>query len=77
MLTLDKNSKEEDYGLVYSQLPGYVFKYSDNYETVVLNLQKFKPNGGVIEIQPIMPGTDLYTDYGTNHIVVTKNTLNI
>lgn len=74
MITLDINSVANDYAELYEQPVGTVIKVDyDNYETVMERILENTPAGKSFEVYPINPGTDLYTMYGPNHCIVTKN----
>lgn len=74
MITLDINSVANDYAELYEQPVGTVIKVDyDNYETVMERISENTPAGKSFEVYPINPGTDLYTMYGPNHCIITKN----
>ena len=74
MITLGINSVANDYAELYEQPVGTVIKVDyDNYETVMERISENTPAGQSFEVYPINPGTDLYTMYGPNHCIVTKN----
>lgn len=74
MITLDANSVANDYSALYDQPVGTVIRVDyDNYETVMERIAENTPFGKSFEVYPINPGTDLYTMYGPNHCIVTKN----
>ena len=74
MITLDANSVANDYSALYDQPVGTVIRVDyDNYETVMERIAENVPSGKSFEVYPINPGTDLYTMYGPNHCIVTKN----
>lgn len=74
MITLDANSVANDYSALYDQPVGTVIRVDyDNYETVMERITENTPSGKSFEVYPVTPGTDLYTMYGPNHCIVTKN----
>lgn len=73
-LILNENSPKEKYEELFKLSKGEVFKVTD-YETVMLRIEDYKPTNGTFEVFPISPGTDLYTIYGCDHVVVVENTI--
>ena len=72
-LILDENSTKESYEELFKLPKGDVVKVTD-YETVMQRIEDYKPTGGAFEVFPINPGTQLYTLYGCDHVVITENT---
>ena len=70
-MTLDRNSKAEDYTALFALKVGDVVKVLD-YETVMERIKEFKPEGLVFELTPITPGTKLFVTYGCDHCIVTE-----
>lgn len=70
MLLLAKDSPEEMFAPIYSAEIGYVFKYVDNYETIIGLVQKYTPPGQEVTTHPVVPGTELYENYGSNSVVL-------
>lgn len=59
---------------IYSLPVGSVIKIEGNlYETVLIRIINRTPVGKQYEVTSITPGTDLFTLYGSNHLLVTKN----
>lgn len=73
MITLNGNSPAEAYTPLYALVPGTVFKVESDYETVMERITEYAPKNKSFEVFPITPGTSLFTTYGPNHCVVTKN----
>ena len=72
-ITISDNSTKDSYLQLYELPVGTVFKITGNYETVMRRIEEFTPDGILFEVFPITPGTDLYTIYGCDHLVVTEN----
>lgn len=73
-LTFDKNTPRSAYEELYEREVGDVFKVTESdYETVMNRIEQYAPNNKSFEVFPITPGTSLYTTYGAEHCVVTKN----
>lgn len=73
-LILNENSPKEKYEELFKLPKGEVVKVTD-YETVMQRIEDYKPTNVNFEVFPITPGTDLYTMYGCDHVVVTENTI--
>lgn len=72
-LIFTENSPREQYEELYKLDMGSVFEIRSDYETVVRRIKEYKPQDLLFDVFPINPGTDLYTVYGPNHLVVTDN----
>ena len=73
-LTLDENSPRETYEELFKLPAGSIFKVND-YETVMMRIEEYKPEGHTFEVFPINPGTDQYTLVGPDHCMIVENTL--
>ena len=73
MIILNGKSPEEAYFSLYPLSEGTVFKIESDYETVMERIIEYTPSGRTFEVFPITPGTLLFTTYGPNHCVVTRN----
>lgn len=70
----DKNTERSKYEELYNKSAGSVFSVApDDYETVMVRMQEYKPAGKLFMVMPVMPGTSLFTVYGCDHCVVTLN----
>ena len=70
----DKNTGRQEYEKLYDKSVGTVFSVApDDYETVMVRIQEYKPTGKIFMVMPVMPGTTLFTTYGCDHCVVTIN----
>ena len=75
-LTFNQNTPKEQYEELFKLNEGDVFEVSSEYETVLRRItEDYAPTDREFEVFPINPGTDLYTMYGPNHLVVTRNRL--
>ena len=73
-LVFTEDSPQSQYEELFKLKVGDVFKVSSDYETVMRRIEEFTPKGVTFEVFPINPGTDLYTMYGSDHLVVVENT---
>lgn len=72
-IILTPESTEEEYIELYLEKVGTIFKIEGDYETVIRRIQDYKPEPiTFFEVTPVNPGTNLYTMYGANHLVVTE-----
>ena len=74
-LVFNENTPKEQYDELYKLPEGSIFKVEADYETVMMRIEEYKPEGHTFEVFPINPGTDQYTLVGPNHCMVTVNTL--
>ena len=74
-LVFNENTGKEQYEELYKLPAGRIFKVEADYETVMMRIEEYKPEGHTFEAFPINPGTDQYTLVGPNHCMVTVNTL--
>ena len=74
-LVFNENTSREQYEELYKLPAGSIFKVEADYETVMMRIEEYKPEGYTFETFPINPGTDQYTLVGPNHCMVTVNTL--
>lgn len=73
-LVFDKTTPRDRYERLFTLSVGEVIKVLEgDYETFMERVQEYLPDSIEFEVFPITPGTDLYTMYGPNHCVVTKN----
>lgn len=73
-LVFTEDSPKELYDALFELGVGDVFKIADGYETVMMRIEEYTPNGVRFRVFPINPGTSLYTLYGPDHCVVVENT---
>ena len=74
-LIFNENTPEETYKELFKQKEGTIFKVESDYETVMRRIEEYKPAEGEFETFPVNPGTNLYTNLGPDHCVITKNTI--
>lgn len=72
-ITLTGDSTQDAYSELFNLPKGSVFKIASDYETVMRRIEEYTPQNVVFEVFPINPGTVLYTMYGPDHNIVTKN----
>ena len=72
MRIYNRESTEEQLRELFTQPVGTIV-HVDDYETVMNRIEEVRPSGSNFELYPINPGTDLFTTYGPNHCIVTKN----
>lgn len=74
MLIFDISSTKEYYERLFASPVGTVFEVSpEDFETVMLRIESYRPdNMECFEVVPIVPGTSLYTQYGSDHCVITR-----
>lgn len=70
-IVLSGDSPKEDYSPLYKLGVGGIFKIERDYETVVLRIEEYMPEGMEMDVFPITPGTELFTLYGDSHLIVT------
>jgi hypothetical protein len=71
--TIDWDLPNNDFDQVYTLEVGDVFKFTKNQQTLELKIDERKPNTlSSFEVLYITPGTELYTLYQENHMVVVK-----
>lgn len=71
-LVLNGDSTEEDYEKLFELNEGDIFKVESDYETVMMRIEDYKPNGIDFEVFPINPGTDQYMLVGADHCIVVR-----
>lgn len=70
----DKNTGQQEYEKLFTKPVGSVFSVApDDFETVMVRIQSYKPANKIFIVLPIMPGTTLFTVYGCDHCVVFIN----
>lgn len=72
-LIFNGETPQSVYVELYDKKVGTIFKIEADYETVMRRIEEFKPTGREFEVFPINPGTDLYTIYGCDHLIITLN----
>ena len=72
-IVLSETSSDEEYKELFTKPVGYVFKAEGDYEAVLQTIEYFTPEDLDFEVFPCNPGTHLYSQYGPDHLVVTKN----
>ena len=70
-ITLNGDSTKLQYAPLYKLGLGGIFEIESDYETVILRIEKYMPDGLEMDVFPITPGTDLFTIYGDSHLIVT------
>lgn len=71
---IDWDSPDTLFNEVYTIPKGDVFKYTKNYESLMLRIEADKPTGLTFEVRAVTPGTPTYTLYGDNTVLVVENT---
>ena len=74
-LVFNENTGKEQYEELYKLPAGSIFKVEADYETVMMRIEEYKPEGHTFEVFPINPGTDQYTLVGPDHCMVVVNKL--
>lgn len=75
ILVLNGDSVENDYIRLFELDEGDIFKVESDYETVMMRIEEYKPNGIDFEVFPINPGTDQYMLVGPDHCMVVKKVI--
>ena len=69
------NDSTDVFNTIYSIPVNDVFRIrGDKYESVLVRIDRDRPVGKTFAVLPITPGTELYTLYGANTLIVTANT---
>jgi hypothetical protein len=75
-VVINETTEQEYLDHIFSLGVGGVFQFveqSVKYETIQQRLKEYVPEGKVFEVRYATPGTILYSLYGANTLVVTKN----
>ena len=71
LITIDWDSSDDDFDTIYDLEVGEVFKFKKNPETLVAKIATRKPDVlSIFEVRLATPGSEYYTAYGDNTMVV-------
>jgi hypothetical protein len=69
-IKISYKSEEEQFNQVYLLEPGYVFEFTEDFASLAERFVSDKPEEYSYSIAYVRPGTELFTIYGPNHVVV-------
>ena len=75
--SLNKDSTNEELlEVLNSEVGTVVFITETDFYEVIGRLFRLKPQESDFDLSAIMAGTDLYSMYGSGHLIITQNTIN-
>lgn len=72
-MVLSETSTQEEINVLYEKEVGTIFKVKGDYEAVLSRIEQGVPQGKKFEVFPINPGTQLFSQWGPDHCVITEN----
>jgi hypothetical protein len=71
LITIDWDMEDDNFNAVYELAIGDVFKYTKNYESLILRLERDRPSYvPTFDVRAIAPGTPSYSLYAPTALIV-------
>lgn len=77
LITIDWDMEADDFNAVYELPVGDVFKYTKNYESLRLRLERDMPTNilKTFKVRDVAPGMPCYALYGPTALIVVEKVL--
>lgn len=70
---IDWDMSDDDFNAIYNVLPGEIIKYTKNYESLMLRIQRDIPDTLTsFKVREVVPGMECYSLYAPNALIVVE-----